>query len=269
MIGVNQKNSGWEVTTKNKNCGINEQQEFDYVVNACGFKSGEIDDMVSVHRQRMVEFKAAYVAHWPECEGLWPEIVFHGERGTPQGMAQLTPYPNGYFQLHGMTQDITLFDQGLVASTFNSAQPKLAPKFIEKIDKQWPEQLVNHRTLGSIEHIGQYIPTFNNAKVAAKPLFGAQQIPGQDPKLRAADVSFDGRHYARAEIVKASSALAAADAILANLIECELIDKALVADKLTEHYFPVSQQCSEADVTQQAISLAEQRDYPSALALNF
>ncbi|EDQ02061.1 hypothetical protein [Shewanella benthica] len=41
---------------------------------------------------------------------------FYGERGTPQGMAQLTPYPDGYFQLHGMTQDITPFNNGLVAS---------------------------------------------------------------------------------------------------------------------------------------------------------
>ncbi len=44
-----------------------------------------------------------------------------------------------------MTQDITLFDQGLVSSSANSAQPQLPAKFIEKIDKQWPAQLVNHR----------------------------------------------------------------------------------------------------------------------------
>jgi hypothetical protein len=270
VVAITQQehDSAWQVTTKNEMGNSITHQNFDYVINACGFKSGEIDDMLNAKRQRMVEFKAAYVAHWPQCQGLWPEIVFYGERGTPQGMAQLTPYPDGYFQLHGMTQDITLFDQGLVASSLQSAQPKLASRFIEKIDKQWPEQLVNNRTLGSIEHIAQFIPTFIQSEVAAKPLFGAQQIPGEDADLRAADVSFHGQRYARAEIVKGSSALAAADAILANLVDCGLIAAAELGNYLTEHYFPVSKQCSDTEVTERAMILAKQRDYPIALAKN-
>lgn len=270
---VQQENSlGWQVSTQtlpqHQQSPTIIHQHFDYVINACGFKSGEIDDMVSAKRKRMVEFKAAYVAHWPQCQGLWPEIVFYGERGTPQGMAQLTPYPDGYFQLHGMTQDITLFDQGLVASSLESAQPQLAKRFIEKIDKKWPEQLVHNRTLGSIEHIAQFISAFSSAEVAAKPLFGAQQIPGEDADLRAADVSFYGQHYARAEIVKASSALAAGDAILKNLVDCGLIAALELGRYLTEHYFPISQQCSEIEVTERAIMLAKQREYPIALAKN-
>ncbi|MEI6894638.1 MAG: FAD-dependent oxidoreductase [Colwellia sp.] len=261
-------NSAWRVSTKKNQSQDISHQHFDYVVNACGFKSGEIDDMVSAKRIRMVEFKAAYVAHWPQGHGLWPEIVFYGERGTPQGMAQLTPYPEGYFQLHGMTQDITLFEHGLVTSSANSAQPKLADKFIEKIDKQWPEQVVHNRTLGSIEHIAQFVPSFRSARVAAKPLFGAQQIPGEDPELRAVDVSFYGKHYARAEIVKASSALAAADAILANLVECKLIAESALGDYLHEHYFPVSQKFTDTEVTERAMNLAKQRNYPTALAKN-
>lgn len=259
----------WQVVTEDQQSKRLSYDEYDYVINACGFKSGEIDDMLSAKRQRMVEFKAAYVAHWSECKGLWPEVVFHGERGTPQGMAQLTPYPGGYFQLHGMTQDITLFDQGLVASCQQSAQPQLAEKFIQKIDESWPEQLVKNRTLGSIEHLAQFIPPFNTAKTAAKPLFGAQQIPGENPELRAADVSFHGKHYARAEIVKASTALAAADAILANLIECNLVSASLLGCYLTEHYFPITLQCSENEVTEQAMALASQRHYPVALAKNY
>jgi hypothetical protein len=270
VIAITPQNNrpGWQVATQEKQSQETQYSHYDYVINACGFKSGEIDDMLSVKRQRMVEFKAAYVAHWPNCKGLWPEVVFYGERGTPQGMAQLTPYPDGYFQLHGMTQDITLFDQGLVASCQQSAQPKLADKFIEKIDKQWPAQLVAHRTLGSIEHIAQFIPAFNTAQTAANPLFGAQQIPGNDPDLRAADVSFAGKNYARTEIVKASSALAAADAILDNLVENELISKSKLGCYLTEHYFPITLQCTEGEVTERAITLAEQRNYPKSLAKN-
>ena len=271
VVAISQTANGesWQVVTQDRQSDVIAHNHYDYVINACGFKSGEIDDMLSAKRQRMVEFKAAYVAHWPQCQGLWPEVVFYGERGTPQGMAQLTPYPDGYFQLHGMTQDITLFDQGLVASCQQSAQPKLADKFIEKIDKHWPEQLVNHRTLGSIEHLAQFIPAFSSAETAAAPLFGAQQIPGNDPELRAADVSFHGKNYARAEIVKASSALAAADAILANLAVTGLVSATALSGYLTEHYFPITLQCTEDEVTQRAIILAEQRNYPSALAKNF
>jgi len=241
---------------------------FDYVINACGFKSGEIDDMVQAKRQRIVEFKAAYVAHWSQCEGLWPEVVFYGERGTPQGMAQLTPYPGGYFQLHGMTQDITLFKQGLVASSDNSAQPSLPVHFMKKIDQQWPEHLVEERTLGSIEHLSQYIPAFSQATVSAKPLFGAQQIPGDDASLRTADVSFLGTDYARTEIVKASSALTAADSILKKLIDIGIVTDDLAKRYLNEHHFPITLQGDNDEIMAKAVALALERGYPEALAKN-
>jgi hypothetical protein len=268
-INKNNANSTWLVSTKNQQTQVIESYEFDYVINACGFKSGEIDDMLKSKRQRMVEFKAAYVAHWPECQGLWPEIIFHGERGTPQGMAQLTPYPSGYFQLHGMTQNITLFKEGLVSSDKTSAQPKLAKRFVDKIESNWPASLINNRTIGSIEHLAQYIPTFNSAVTAGKPLFGAQQIPGDDADLRAAGVSFAETNYARAEIVKASSALAAADEILQNLVESGLISAEQLGNKITEHHFPVSKQFCAQAVTERAKSLAKERNYPEALAENF
>jgi len=270
VIGITQQEDtlGWQVSTQHQQSQTIEHKHYDYVINACGFKSGEIDDMLSAKRQRMVEFKAAYVAHWATCQGLWPEVVFYGERGTPQGMAQLTPYPDGYFQLHGMTQDITLFDQGLVESCQQSAQPKLAQRFIEKIERRWPDQLISNRTLGSIEHIAQFIPAFSNAKAAAKPLFGAQQIPGSDADLRTADVSFHGKHYARTEIVKASSALTAADAILQDLIDCRLVAAEQVGAHLNDHYFPVTLACSAKDVTSVAVTLAKKRHYPVALAKN-
>ncbi len=261
--------SGWRVSTRKYDEHEIIYADFDYVINACGFKSGEIDDMLSAKRQRMVEFKAAYVAHWPKCKGLWPEVIFYGQRGTPQGMAQLTPYPDGYFQLHGMTQEITLFKNGLVASCENSAQPKLAERFINKIERQWPAELIEERTLGSIEHIAQYIPSFSQANVAAKPLFGAQQIPGDDAGLRAAGVSFHGERYARAEIVKASSALAAADAILQDLMVNELVSSPFIEHYATKHYLQVTRQCTQEEVTTRAELLAGQRQYPEALAKNF
>ena len=268
-ISAQSGGSGWQVSVQHHKHDAIDVVNYDYVINACGFKSGELDDMLQAKRQRMVEFKAAYVAHWSQCKGIWPEVVFYGERGTPNGMAQLTPYPGGYFQLHGMTEEITLFEDGLVASNDKSAQPKLPSRFIDKIDKRWPEQLINDRTIGSIEHIAQFIPAFSQAITAAKPMFGAQQIPGEDPDLRAADVSFHERGYARAEIVKASSALSAADAILADLITSGIVSSKQSKRYTKEHYFQISQQCSVDEVTKKAEKLASDRNYPKALAKNF
>ncbi|MGB5445073.1 MAG: FAD-dependent oxidoreductase, partial [Psychromonas sp.] len=223
-ISAAETNQSWVIDYQQGE--VNKQGEFDYLINAAGFRSGLIDDMLGFKRHRLVEFKAAYVAQWAECDSLWPEVIFYGERGTPNGMAQFTPYPGGYFQLHGMTEDITLFKQGLVASNELSAQPELAEKFINKIDHQWTENEVVERTQRSINHLTPYIPGFKSAQIGAKPLFGAQQIPGDEPSLRAATVSFVGARYARCETVKASSVLTSADEIVQQMIEHNLLDMA-------------------------------------------
>lgn len=38
--------------------------EVDFLVNACGFETGIIDNMVGYKKHRFLEFKAAYVSHW-------------------------------------------------------------------------------------------------------------------------------------------------------------------------------------------------------------
>jgi len=257
----------WQLTSLNLRTGQQQQDQFDFVVNACGFRSGELDDMVTAKRQRLVEFKAAYITHWPQARGQWPELIVHGERGTPQGMAQLTPYADGYFQLHGMTDDITLFRDGLASSDQHSAQPRLPGHFLTMIDSHWPLELISERTRRSIEHVARFVPDFNGAKVAAKPLYGAQQIPGDDASLRAADVSFHGDHYARTEIVKASSALTAADAILNHLIGMQLVTEPFAQAHANKHYFPVTRRWNNQEITEVATLLAEERQYPAALAL--
>ncbi|RKF18053.1 FAD-dependent oxidoreductase [Alginatibacterium sediminis] len=229
--------------------------EADYLINACGYQSGQLDDMAGFSRQRMVEFKAAYVARWPQVSGHWPELIFHGQRGTPKGMAQFTPYAEQHIQLHGMTEDITLFKGGLVTSNLSSAQPQLSAELQHKLSHGWPQAVIEQRSQRAIDHISRFLPAFSQAKVAGKPLFGAQQIPGDDAELRAADVSFAGEFYARAEIVKANSALAVADAIAGELgLELQTnppcLDCALNAEQ----------------IEQRAIVIARLRHYPVALA---
>lgn len=260
-VKENPDHSGWEVTYLQN--GERDTGVFDYLINAAGFRTGMIDDMLGFKRERMVEFKAAYVTKWDAGEGVvWPEVIFYGERGTPRGMGQFTPYPNGYVQLHGMTNAITLFDEGLVKSTQESAQPKLSNAFVEKIDKNWKFSEVAERSHSAIKHLSQYIPSFRSGKVASKPLFGAQQIPGRDASLRAADVSFENERYARCEIVKASSVLTMMDEIMQRLIKLGYVDSALYGKRDFAH----NDKLSEVVIDTYAEAICKERNYPLSMA---
>ncbi|WP_077575947.1 MULTISPECIES: FAD-dependent oxidoreductase [unclassified Salinivibrio] len=256
VVDTQQTASGWQVTYQDK-AGQSHTTEVDYLINAAGFRTGTIDDMAGFGRQRLVEYKAAYVAHWTSTAYQWPEIIVHGQRGTPQGMAQLTPYPDGFFQLHGMTQDVTLFERGLVKSSVQSAQPNVDARYVKNIDQGWDWDQVCQRTDRAIEHFAQWLPEFKQAEVGGKPLCGAQQIPGEDPSLRASDVSFDGERYARMEIVKASSALTAINKVLTQFEDAGWISP-------TSHY--VMTRPSTAKIISAACEFAVQRGYPEALA---
>ncbi|MEA1953677.1 MAG: FAD-dependent oxidoreductase [Campylobacterota bacterium] len=250
----------WNVTYIHEN--KTKQEHFDYLINAAGFRTGKIDDFISVSCKSMVEFKAAYVSQWKDhTHTLFPEIIFHGERGTPRGMGQFTPYPHGYFQLHGMTKEITLYDDGLVKSSSMSCQPKLGQDFIEKIEKSWSETEINQRTNSAVKHLSNFIPSFSNATVGSKPLFGAQQIPGDDPTLRVAEVSFPTSHYARCEVVKVSSVVNMIDAVIEQLIELNYLDTSVQG----ERNFNYLSNLTEENIIKYAQELCKQRNYPIAL----
>jgi hypothetical protein len=242
---------------------LSHEESFDYLINAAGFRTGKIDDMLGAPCKAMVEFKAAYVSRWDESNDIrFPEIIFHGERGTPRGMGQFTPYPNGYFQLHGMTKEITLYEDGLVANTAVSCQPKLGQNFIEKIEKSWTKEETKERTDSAIRHLSQFIPAFKTSHVGSKPLFGAQQIPGDDPTLRVAEVSFPRERYARCEIVKVSSVLEMIDAITKQLIDLGYVD----ATMFGKRDFTGITNLNENAIKKRAESIAKEREYPASLA---
>ena len=257
---ITKNGAQWKVDAIEKTQATSDH--FDYLINAAGFLSGAIDDMLQHPRERHVEFKAAYVTQWKSEAAFLPEIIFYGERGTPQGMAQFTPYPQGYFQLHGMTKEITLFEDGLVKSTLHSAQPQLNQKYINKIDKSWVFSEAQKRSQSAINYLSHFIPSFKSAIIASKPLYGAQQIPGDDETLRAANVSFEGDRYARCEIVKASSVLSMADAITKEIIGLGYLS----SEDYGKRDYPKYTKKDEKGIKLLAESLCKERDYPSALA---
>ena len=238
-------------------------ETYDYLINAAGYRSGMMDKMLGFEVSRYVEFKAAYVTEWKQNRRQWPEVVFHGERGTPRGMAQFTPYPGNYFQLHGMTKTITLFDGGLVRCDQKSEQMRLDAAFIRKLEEGWSKREIQERTEAAIKHIAHFIPEFQSAIVASKPLYGAQQIPGDDPELRAAEVSFEGERYARCEIVKASSVLAMSDAIADRLVKLGCLEASMRDRK---RIFGSLNGVEEQELSRYAKMLCVARGYPEALA---
>lgn len=259
-IKENKNKDSYSIEYKKEN--IIKKESFDYVINSAGFRTGTIDDMLNIKRDSLVEFKSAYVTKWEDNKDIWPEVIFFGKRGTPTGMAQFTPYPNGYFQIHGMTEDITLFKNGLVKNTPFSSQPKLDKKFIDKIDKSWSVEDINTRTTRSIKHIKQYIPSFQNVTISSKPLYGAQQIPGKDSDLRTADVTFDKNRYARCEIVKGNSVLNMSDLIVKELIKLNYLDK----NDYGKREFLYNMQIDDNKITTIAENLTKEREYPISLA---
>ena len=259
---IYKKENSWNIFSM-KNEYQKDNDDFDYIINAAGFRVGKIDDMIDAPCKRMVEFKAAYVSKCTNyTDTLFPEIIFHGERGTPKGMGQFTPYPNGYVQLHGMTTDITLYEDGLVSNTAISCQPKLKQAFIQKIETSWSTEETFKRTSSAIKHLSQFIPSFSNAIVGSKPLFGAQQIPGDDPTLRVAEVSFPIEQYARCEIVKVSSTIDMIQSIIKKFIKLNYLDSSILLKYKSENL----KQPLEKSICSYAEFLAEQREYPKSLA---
>ena len=257
VTGVRESEKGYTLS-----CDDGTRCEVDYLINAAGFRTGEIDDMLGLQEKRMVEFKAAYTSRWARREGFWPEMIFHGRRGTPQGMGQFTPYPEGYVQLHGMTKDITLFEHGLVASGEGSSQPKLDEKFLRMIEEGWPRTLVEKRTRRAIAFLARFVPPFAEAEVGGPPLYGAQQIPGEDPTLRVAEVAFPRPRYARCEIVKVSSVTDMVEAIVNDLAAEGLCD-------VDEPIAPMPKSLTsleEKAIADEARRIAVARGYPAAMA---
>ncbi|AUS07025.1 FAD-dependent oxidoreductase [Pseudotamlana carrageenivorans] len=245
----------WEIQTKDTVVKTR------YLVNSSGFKAGDFDASLRIKTKHLIEFKAAYVSKWQPISGLIPELIFHGERGTPRGMVQLTPYRDHYYQIHAMTNAITLFEKGLVKS---DAEIKLEfdRAITQKLKHGWETNEVNERTEKAIASVAQFLPAFKSATVGGPPLFGAQQIPGDDPSFRVGEVSFPCKTYARSEIVKASSALTVARQIMDQIKALGIISN---LEKRGDEN-ALLESISKDDIDALARRFAMQRGYPEALS---
>lgn len=235
-----------------------ETYKIDYLVNSAGYKNTELEEVLNLHEDKHVEFKASYISKWKSQHGLIPEIIIHGERGTPNGMVQLTPYNDNYYQIHGMTKDVTLFDGGLIKLDHKNSKVNFNSKIQKRLEFGWDKSDIDTRTKRAINSVTQYIPSFKNATIGGPPLFGAQQIPGKNPDLRVGEVSFPYKNYARSEIVKASSALTVTNQIISSL-SCQNEQTISTSNKLLACI-------KETELNAKAIDLATNRGFPEAMA---
>ena len=261
---LQRQGDGWQVAFSEQDGSGQDGQlqtlNVDFVVNACGFRTGIIDDKVGVHIKRMVEFKSSYISEWHDYAGRLPEIIFHGERDTPHGMAQFTPYPDGFFQLHGMTEQVTLFKDGLTKTSDDSSQPPINPQYLSYIENGWDLGTLKQRTQSAIDYVSEFIPSFQTAQTGDNALFGAQQVPSDDITTRVADLEFfEELRYAVAENVKANSTLDVADKVMDALVASNLIDQS-ACQRPTWHKVDVGQ------VDALAHDIAKARHYPLAMA---
>jgi hypothetical protein len=121
---------------------------------------------------------------------------------------------------------------------------------------------VNLLTGSAIQHVAPFIPAFAEAKVGAKPLFGAQQIPGIDPTLRVAEVSFPLPSYARCEIVKVSSSIDMVKAIVSELVVLGHLEHKALKHKEWIH----TQLIEEEELKVYAREICTDRGYPESMA---
>lgn len=249
-------NYNWEISTKDAIYKVK------YLVNSSGYKTAKVDKYVKLNSNRLIEYKAAYISKWQSIPGLIPEMVFHGERGSTHGMLQITPYNDDYYQIHGMTTDITLFNNGLIQSKEDGSPAEFDSDIKQKIARDWKQHEIKSRTESAIRYAARYVPSFKSATVGGPPLHGAQQIPGDDPSLRVGEVSFPSDSYARAEIVKASSALTVAKQIIQKIQEENIVPAMATNAKQNA----LLDSISKTEIDYLASELASQRGYPGSLS---
>ena len=153
-------------------------------------------------------------------------LFFHGERGAQWHGTVLTLIPDRYFfQLHGMTENITLFNDGLTKATQESSQPPINPQYLNYIENGWEPNALKG-TQNAIDYVSEFVPSFRTAQTGDNALYGGQQVPVMiSPCASRICRCLPNCVNAVAENVKANSTLDVADKVMDALVDANLIEK--------------------------------------------
>jgi hypothetical protein len=125
----------------------------------------------------LLELKSSWLIRSLSGLSACPEIAIIGERGTSQGMIQLSPRKNGEIQLHYMSLDSTLFQRVTKFSEFTLQNQKIIT------NNCIPDDITITRTNNAIKQINKILYT-NLSSNDCKALWGCQFIPDKIDTLR-------------------------------------------------------------------------------------
>ena len=155
----------------------------------------------------LLELKSSWLVSSSSLSlSLSPEIAIIGERGTNQGMIQLSPRKNGKIQLHYMSSNSTLFQRVTHFSEFTLENQKII------INNCIPDDITITRTNNAIKQIYKFLDTELNLD-NCKALWGCQFIPDKVDTLRTSTYKCISNNQINIEIVKAISSVYAAKQI--------------------------------------------------------
>ena len=159
-----------------------------------------------------------------------------------------------------MTENITLFNDGLTKATPESSQPPINPQYLSYIENGWEPNALKQRTQNAIDYVSEFVPSFRTAQAGDNALYGGQQVPSDDITVRVADLQvFAQLRYAVAENVKANSTLDVADKVMDALVDANLIEKS-ACKRPNWHKIDVN------EVNIVARDIAKARQYPLSMA---
>lgn len=180
----------------------------DYLINAAGYNIGEIS--LNKNGFYYVELKSSWLIKNENLIEI-PEIAIIGERGTSNGMIQLTPMEEKYmYQIHCMTQDSTLFEGGCV-KIYNKDKSNIYSYFPKKLKTIIKTNTISNdeikiRTSNAINNVSHFFPMFNKSKIQNNPLWGIQRIVGKSTNTRTNDYLIQN-NYIEIQIIKAISSV--------------------------------------------------------------
>lgn len=161
------------------------------IINATGY---EMND----NSNGYLEMKSSWMVYHVNNLKWFPEIAIIGERGTENGLLQITPHKQHTYQIHYMSYESTLFGRIKIGETFNNKWFK---------NKRIDDRIIYNRTQKSIDRMTYFFKIFKTATVSVlDPLWGIQRIVGNDYDKRTYSIDKINNLY-QLNIVKGISAV--------------------------------------------------------------
>jgi hypothetical protein len=208
-----------DTQTHSSKVTVNER-EYDYLVNACGGMHRELlDNSPPEHlelKSAWIIYNNAFAVGVSDYQQL-PEIAIVGERGTFNGLLQITPIEKYTFQLHYMAADSTIiYGSGIgIGSGIGSKRGSSVADAFDETHKQYIHKTINNDSLPipdylqrsnrAIQQASMFFPLLCESE-PLDALWGIQRTVGNNSSKRTSQVvTCTEKQIADVQLVKATS----------------------------------------------------------------